>query len=37
LTDTFDVSLPAQQGCRSQRAVLRYVIDLFDPGPQTPV
>src|SRR5262252_6773644 len=30
----FDVSLPAQQGCRSQPAVLGEVIDLLDPGPQ---
>lgn len=35
LADPLDVSLPAQQGSCSQPAVLRHVIDLLDPGPQT--
>src|SRR5438270_678908 len=35
LADPFDVSLPAQQGSGSQPAVLRHVIDLLEPGPQT--
>src|ERR1700745_536093 len=35
LTHVFDISLPAQQGSRSQPAVLREVIELLDPGPET--
>src|SRR5438876_36767 len=37
LADRFDVSLPAQQGSGSQPVVLRHVIDLLEPGPQTVV